>query len=1179
MQKKIQQLAEGKFDYNIPNIFLSVEKVELDVLEQTQVSGSFFITSENRVKMCGTVSSSNPRMECLTPNFDGVEAEIKYQFHSEGLTEGDVQKGEFFIVCNHGEYNLSFSVAISKAYPQSSHGKIKTLGEFVKLAAENYEEAYHIFYSNPFAAILKEEKERLLYQAMRTLPQSMQKMEAFLTAAGKKKKAKLLLLQNSQYDYGVSESKKALVQIQKSYWGAVCVHVSSDADFLIPLKKTLTDADFSNNVCLLAYEIDAGKLHAGKNYGRLCFETAEQYLCYEVLVCTEEKKEKGQCPLFLELQKGQAQLMQLYIDYRLKKIVTGVWAKRSIEILNRLSEIEPENVLWNLMKAQALLINRQKQEASWILSDYKHSCTEKEKLSPQRGYYLYLCTLMEREDSYVDKLTDEIEQIFHKNPKNSMLFWILLFLKEEYYCDSARRLRALETWTARGNYSPYFYIEAYYLICQDSSLLTKLESFEIAILKWAAKQDALTKEIANQAGALLEKQKDYNKKLYPILEKCCQVEESDEMLAAVCAYLIRGQKFEPYYHGWYEKAVVRQIRITNLYEAFLLSMDCANVTAIPLGIEQYFSQNGGVSYKNMAVFYVNLIAAKEKQPDLYAACFESMVQFAAEQMRQGHMDDNLAIVYRKALSTGILDTELAHAGADIFFIHKLSVENPKAAKAYLLQKELAVWQEITIVNECAYFKADTKEYEILLCDVDGNCFADKKDYRDEALLHPETYLKQCMELAPDEVSYALYYFCTRKEGQDIKAQDIKAAKTILASEKIGKSYKAWIWAQIIRFYQKTGDTALLQESLKKVCIDGMVREDRSFVIEQLIEHEFFEKAYELVCETGYDFLHGSAKDALCSYEIAQCGYEKKEYLLKMARSCFASGTCSHVVLRYLCRFYNGPTKRMAQVWSAAKEHEIDAMDLEKRILVQMLYSTEYVKDVEQIYDSYSAAGGEEEVCMAYLSYFSHYYLMSGMVVPQHIFEQIKMRYEKQVVLNNACRLGLLKYMAGKEKFSQENRDMIDELLAEYIRKNRYFAFYQKFDKRLMRKYHLYDKIFLEYCTKPMQHVQLSYSINGSDFVQEELTEMYDGIYGKPIILIANETISYYISELFEGEWKIMESGKMTGKASEKQECQTRYDFINKIADAYMKKDSAALSESIKQYYEKDHAVKEIFKLL
>ena len=56
--------------------------------------------------------------------------------------------------------------------------------------------------------------------------------------------------------------------------------------------------------------------------------------------------------------------------------------------------MEPECEMYALMKAQALIVNRQKQEASWIMEDYKRGCRDRE--TPEWGYYLYLCTLIER---------------------------------------------------------------------------------------------------------------------------------------------------------------------------------------------------------------------------------------------------------------------------------------------------------------------------------------------------------------------------------------------------------------------------------------------------------------------------------------------------------------------------------------------------------------------------------------------------------------------------------------------------------------------------------------------------------------------------------------------------------------------------------------------------------------
>ena len=825
MRKRIQQLANGKFDNNGPKLSLSTEKIELEVLEGKDETGSFVITSTNQVKMRGIIYSSNPRMECLTPQFEGEEVRIRYQFHSEGLIEGDIQKGEFFIVCNQGEYNLSFVVSISRLYADSSFGKIKNLDDFCRLAKENYDEAYRLFYSSNFKNLIREDKDRILYEGLRMQPQAALIVETFLTASHHKKKVEVTFEETEKSFYGVQEQRKEQLEIQKPQWGAVRIHVSSDADFLIPGKQIITENDFIGSTCFYEYYIDADAMHAGKNFGRLCFELPDQSFLYTVTASSKEREEEREVSEHREAGQARTELMQLYIDYRLKRIVTGVWAKSSVELLDHLAILEPEEPMHRLMKAQALLINRQKQEASWILTDYKRECLD--RTTPVWGYYLYLCTLMEREESYVDRLTEEIEQIFHHYPDDSMLFWILLFVKDEFYRNSSRRFKAIEQWIGRGCHSPYLYLEAYYLIWQDPYLLSGLNDFTLKILGWAAKQDAISKDIALQVRNLLPEQREYQKKWYPVLEKCYEADPSEEMVAAICTYLIRGQQFAPKYHVWYERGIDSEIRITNLYEAFLISMDPNEVTAIPKMIQLYFQYNSGLSYRYMAVLYVNIIAAKEKQPDVYHKYRRNMEQFALAQMEAGHMDDNLAILYQEILPVSILNEELAHKAAEVLFVHKLCCENHGIAKAYILHWQLKAPQVVTLTNGCGYFKAYSKDYTVILCDTEGNCYTD--DYQDEALLHPENYLEKCMELAPEELSYLLYYFDGKRGCDDFAVEDGRYFRMLTQSERVSDEYKAYLIPEIIRFYQKKGEMLVIEPYLNEVDIRNMTQENQCYI--------------------------------------------------------------------------------------------------------------------------------------------------------------------------------------------------------------------------------------------------------------------------------------------------------------------------------------------------------------
>ena len=127
MQKRIRQIAAGKFESDQPSLSISDEELFLTVTEGQEYTGEFEITSENHIPVRGIVYSTHPRMECLTPQFEGENIRIRYQFHSKGLVEGQEEKGAFVILCNQSVHSLSFCVSISRLYAQTATGAIRSL--------------------------------------------------------------------------------------------------------------------------------------------------------------------------------------------------------------------------------------------------------------------------------------------------------------------------------------------------------------------------------------------------------------------------------------------------------------------------------------------------------------------------------------------------------------------------------------------------------------------------------------------------------------------------------------------------------------------------------------------------------------------------------------------------------------------------------------------------------------------------------------------------------------------------------------------------------------------------------------------------------------------------------------------------------------------------------------------
>ena len=150
MNQIIDRLLNGDFDYERGSLDFSCPRLELVIEKGEILEDSFTVYGLPNKLTKGYITTSDMRMECLTPEFMGSEEQIQYRFYSEGLEEGDVVKGEFFVISNQGEYYLPYVVTVAHRVLDSSLGGIKNLFHFANLAKTNMEEAMQLFYSQDF---------------------------------------------------------------------------------------------------------------------------------------------------------------------------------------------------------------------------------------------------------------------------------------------------------------------------------------------------------------------------------------------------------------------------------------------------------------------------------------------------------------------------------------------------------------------------------------------------------------------------------------------------------------------------------------------------------------------------------------------------------------------------------------------------------------------------------------------------------------------------------------------------------------------------------------------------------------------------------------------------------------------------------------------------------------------
>lgn len=1181
MRARIGQIAAGRFNGTKPILAFSEETIDLSVIEGRSEAGSFVIESTNQIKICGIVYSTNPRMECLNPHFEGEKVRIRYQFNSKGLTEGDACEGKFVIVCNQIEYSLSFCARITRLYAEASTGAVKSLDDFTRLAASNWDEAYHLFYNRNFLNTIPYDNvyERLTYEGFACARPSGQNMEEFLIGVNKKQPVSISVDKSEEIFMASKEPQSGCFTITKDNWGYTEIRLRTDCEFIKLSKPVLTLDDFIGKTYLYEYIIDASAMHAGRNFGRIYIDGVYQSFTIDITAgVRDDDGSISDIAVTKDIKECMVGIMELYTSFRLKRIVTGVWANETISILNHLHALVPDEHMYELMKAQAFIINRQRQEAKWILDDFKHSNPDKK--APIWGYYLYLMTLLEREPSYVDNMTHEVELIFYENPDSVLLFWVLLFLRDQYFDDSAGKLKDIKYWVLRGCSSPYLYIEAYYLISQDPYLIKELSVFELRILSWAVKEKALTKELAGAIFEAVDLAGGFDNRVYELLTAAYEICPEAEYVGIICSYLIKGHKNDTCFHKWFELGIENKLRLTGLYESYLLTMDDRQISPVPKIIQMYFSFDNKLPYRKLAVLYNNIIAARETEPEVYHKYRKAMGRFSMDQAQLRHIDDNLAVLYEDMLELGFINEELSAAFSDIIYTHKLIVFDKRIVRAIIYQNEMKEPQIVPVTDQCAYFELFSNDYVILFEDSRGYRYVKSISYRLQRLMDAEKYLDRCISLSPDRPQYIVSHFKHVRDYSDFTKDDLKLFKPVFYSESFSDSYKAVMGYRILKYCQLHDYEDYVRPFLQSINFDTLQKDARKYLIDMLVSNRLYEKAYDMAMEYGIDMLTAASKVVLCENAL-KVQHVDDDFMVQLAISAFKTGKYSDLVLKYLCENYTGPTDELINLWHAADKFSISSMKLDERILEQGIYTQIEPEKISDIFMEYYKRAGNEKLILAYISLVAHGYLHSGGCKADFIFDIIEKRFIGNRTLNDACQLALLKHFAEKTDITQAELEIEDTLLKYYIYNNMYFDFFARLDYRLLEKYFLYDKAFLQYESTPGTHVVLHYSRDedGEEFNSEDMVEMYDGIYVKTFVIFFGELIRYYITEEHDNSIEVKESNRLTCNNIPGDNDHSRYNLINEMIISDTLSDETTLKSNIDEYKRLDAATKQLFKLI
>ncbi|MBO4750667.1 MAG: hypothetical protein J5546_10145 [Lachnospiraceae bacterium] len=1186
MREIIDEILNGNYARETGSLDFSQASVELTALQGELTQGSFWVRGDGAQVVKGRVFSTDYRMECLTPEFLGEEAEITYVFHGEGAQPGEAISGAFRVISNLGEYSLPFVVNLSNAFPMSSLGPVTDLSQFVTLAKENWQEAVSLYYSPEFSTILSKENPRLMpiYRGLSVTDGQEQNVEDFLICAGEKQavtyytETPLLRLEMMPSE-GVYQPFEQEFIVSKNGWGYVVLNVECEGDFLSTDREVICEEDFLGNSVHVPYYVDKAYLHAGENRGKIVLYNS--FTCLEVPVTVKLGNAPAIDPARRQWKQTVVAIMQQYEKFRTRKIGLDGWMEQTMTLVERLVALDEHAPMPRLFKAQLLITQERTKEAQWLLEHAADLMESGRGDNELWAYYLYLTTLITRDDEQIDAVAREVETLYYKQPDSWRIAWLLLYLSQELSSNPSERLRFLAKQYDYGCRSFVIYLEALQIYLNNPAMIRTLGAFEQHVLLYGLRKDFFNQDMAERFLELMDKNKEYSPLLCRILERLYRKKKDLRIVSHMCGLLVKGGVLGKRALPWYERGVEEQLRITNLYESFMSSIDLKERKGLPKPAVLYFSLQNKLDYEHCAFLYDHVLDNKVVYQEVYDKYLLKSKDFVEQQIQRGRVNKHLARLYARLFTPEMVTEQNVDVLIRIVFAARIAVKDDRMKKVIVYAKGSILGREYPITGGEVIAPIFGKDSTLVFEDAFGNRFAgDCADV--EHFLKPDLFAPELKKRNAQAPEFDLWLL---DQAGDEPLDELLSEKALnlLSWSGLAPEERRKLSLRLLREYFESEQAERLEEVLGLLGDANLTLSERMEVSRYALLQGNYEKPYEWMQTYGPYFLDANTLARLTAKALAG---EDGEVACLVAASnyLFLRGKANVAMLDYLSRYMQGTLKDLRDLWNALRENSLDVTSLEERILVQMIFTGGYIAERAMIFEDYDRALRDSDVSKAYVIQNCFDYFVRENTADEIIFRYVLDDHLAGLPVPKVCKLAFLKFYAeNPAKDSREINAALETFLREMMAEKLHFEFYRKLKGQKHLLGELSDKVIVEYRTRPGGKARIHYVITQEggatqDYLSETMRDVFWGICCKEFILFFGETLEYYVTEEIGGKETMTIRGKLEGAEADAESAGTKFGMINDMVISEGMGDGDALDEALESYYFKEFCGENLFRM-
>ncbi len=1184
MKRTVLSMADENYDFSVHDgsIAFSTERIEYVFVSDEVREGSFGVFCHANTPMLGVCYSNHPRMTVINSQFRGFETEIGFSFDSTGMEPGDVTEGEFIFLTDKGEYSLPFACVREKDYINSTLGHIKNLFHFANLAKSNWTEAVNVYYSNAFASILtgSDSSYRNLYRGLSEIVLNEQNMDEFLVAVKKKDRLSYNVDTSEIYVAHANEEVVKSIKITKSSWGYISIDAKSDGNFIYLPKTHFDYEDFDGDVLNVEVRIIPDFMNIGRNFGKVFIETLNGR--EEIIVRADKKRADVTKLENFAFRETLAKLLRLYLEFSFDRISSDEWCKNSMDLAEKINGTKEHNLLGKLFQAQILIVSKRREDAEWIMKQIGND-VENEKYSDETiGYYLYISSLLSRESDVVSRSLKKIRKFYSKNTANSILAWLILYLTEEFYQRSDRKLEFLIEQYRLGNNSPLLYIEGLSILNSDPSLLMKLDDYAEAVLRFGLKHKAISSNLGERIQFLVSMEKEYKCIWFDILKYQYAYMPSKELLNCIVSFLCKGNKTGKEYFEWYRLGIESELRITRLYEIFMDSLPLDYDDDLPQMVMMYFAYRNNLDYKKKAFLYKNVLSRKTKYPEIAMSYRESLEEFAKTQIRAHNINDDLLYIYAKVLNPEFVEKDIANECVTLQFMRRINVPDGYS-KVILIHEKIVGEQVYAPENRLVFCPIYSKNFRLFYEDKDGNRTVVPEDNVSEPILMNPIFLDKISHMVSDKIGLIM----CRVEGDYndyyINEDNVFDYERLLHSDIVTYSYKKSIIKNLLSYYFENDYYSELEEILENVKPEIFEGDEKGKFVQILIARGMYDTAFSILNSFGPEHVEVKSMLRLISRLLERTDFDENEQMIAYAQYVYRQGKYDANILAYLSENFRGNSVELKTLYNDSEAFSIDTFMLLENILIQTLFTNTYCKERNRYLDTFISNNGLKGIEKAVLSRSAYDYFVNETVTDDFVFKTIEKNLLDDDEMNRISKLALLKFYSTLER-SEWNEKIIISCVNEELDRKVCFPFFMVFENIVPNLQSYSDFSFVEYKGNPSGQVVIHYCIEHDDgmateYKKEPMNHLYNGIFVKPFILFCGDTVQYYITEENQNMEQLTQSAVLTKPESDITGKPWRYTSLNDLIVAKQMSDYVTVENDLLAYMEKDYLTKHLFKVM